>query len=284
MVSALTVDGRSVLARTPWSVTPSIRPAQDEPTWVRHWRGGWQLCFPNTGPPRAGARPTQGFHGVASQLPWRVLSQGAHSMTLAWEDEYGLLAERTLALLSDGLKVSTTATNAGAQEREISVAEHLVLGDDLLAAVRAGGPPLRFEAPQGTMFRPLDYDGTPSREPEAWPGDEKDRWQSLDAATPARLAALLKLPGRRVSLSGSDFVATVTWGGLPHMLLWEELAQSREQPWDGKVVALGLEPTSTPHGAGLGGDNGGAVGLSPGGTLTWTTELRVRTTTEDDGT
>ncbi|MGV3732092.1 MAG: hypothetical protein ACO1N6_01660, partial [Microcella sp.] len=61
---------------------------------------------------------------------------------------------------------------------------------------------------------------------------------------------------------------------LPHALLWEELAVSTDPPWNGQVRALGIEPTSTPHGAGTALDEG-IVHLPPGGELTWSVALDV---------
>jgi hypothetical protein len=65
----------------------------------------------------------------------------------------------------------------------------------------------------------------------------------------------------------------VRWNGLPHALLWQELRRSTDPPWDGAVVAMGIEPTTTAHGAGTAA--GGAVPLGPGRTMTWSVSLRV---------
>ena len=95
-----------------------------------------------------------------------------------------------------------------------------------------------------------------------WPGGPSDRGGiRIDRQVPARVAALVAPPARRITVEGPALTAIVSWSGLDHALLWEELAQSLEDPWNGAVVALGIEPTSTPHGAGTG--HGGALTLAP---------------------
>lgn len=270
----LTVDGLGLLARTPWAETvlddPS--PAPDEAAWVGRWRGGWQLCFPSAGAPESQARPSQGFHGTASQAPWRVVESSGTRVRLSWADD-GLEALRTWSLEPDGARVSTTVRSTGRRPRSVIAAEHLVLGSDLLAPVLHGRAELVLEAPDGTEVADLDYDGRPRGRHQRWPGDPSERWARVGASTPARVAALVDPDPRRVRLAGPAAVVEVTWEGLPHALLWQELARSTTPPWDGQVVALGVEPTTTAHGAGTGA--GGAVTLAPGGSMTWSTRLRV---------
>jgi galactose mutarotase-like enzyme len=287
VVDALRVDGRSALARTPWAETVVPHPvaaARTEADWVARWRGGWQLCFPTTGQADADATPAQGFHGVASQAPWEVVEVGLDRIRLRWEDALGLAAERTWRLTDDGLEALTSAENHGRAAREIAVAEHLVLGGDILAAVLAGAT-LSVEVPPGPRLAPLDYDGVPEGPAVDWPGDPVARWAVVDAATPARVAAITPGGGGdgaagasgpyRVTVRGPHVEASVAWAGLPHALIWEELAMSTEAPWNGEVVALGLEPTSTPHGAGTAAGDG-LVTLAPGARLDWWTALSVR--------
>lgn len=276
----LAVDGLSVLARTPWSdtVDAAPSPASDEQEWVRRWRGGWQLCFPTAGQPDPDAHPRQSFHGTASQASWTVDERTPTSAGLTWQDALGLRARRVWQLLDDGLRVTTTARNDGDHDRTLIVAEHLVLGADLLAPI-FGGEPSRIDLPSPTSMVDLDYDGRPSGGGSPWPGDPTVQWEVVSTATPARVVALTPPRDSAVTLSAAGHRAIVTWEGLPHLLLWEELAQSQEEPWNGQVVAVGIEPTSTPHGAGTA--VGGGFDLQPGTEFTWTTTLRVVRATED---
>lgn len=279
VAASLVVDGMSVLARTPWAdgVVAADEPAADEAAWVRGWRGGWQLCFPTTGVADASAVPEQGFHGVASQARWTVESVETDAASLRWHDQHGLRAERHWRVTPRGLRVETTALNTGATPRRIAVAEHLVLGGDLLAGVVAGVDALRLDSPGGGVLTELDYSGTPTGVVGAWPGLADERWETVDAATPARVGALVDPPDRALILAGARTVATVRWGGLAHALVWEELAQSAEEPWSNGVVAVGLEPTTTPHGAGT-AHGTGLIQLAAGERLSWWTELVVEVT------
>lgn len=280
VVDELLVDGRHALARTPWAdlVVADPEPAMSEAAWVARWRGGWQLCFPSAGLPDVAAATPQGFHGVASQAPWALVEATADRATLRWEDALGLRAERTWQLTDDGIAAATTAVNGGSQPRRIAVAEHLILGGDVLAPLSAGAT-LALDVPDGAMLAPLDLAGRPAGALVRWPGRPEEHWTTVDRTTPARVTAIV---GRdpadgphRVTARGLHVDATVSWWGLPHALLWEELAVSPEPPWNGVVSALGIEPTSTPHGAGTGIGHGTRT-LEPGARMDWRTELAVR--------
>lgn len=275
----LVVEGRSVLAATPWTprISPIARPARSEATWVERWRGGWQVCFPTAGPPNPSADPAESFHGEASQAPWREVSRTADTMTLAWEDREMLSAERTWRLSTDGAVVATRVRNFGGATRVVIIAEHLILGGDVLDA------PLELDVPVGTELRPLDYSGGPAGPPVPWPGDSAGRWASIDRAIPPRVSGLAGVRPQRIAARGSHVEVLVEWRGaaLPHALLWTELGASTQHPWNGQVLALGIEPTSTPHGAGTALDLD-LVRLPPGGSLEWEVRLRVRWTHEPE--
>ena len=280
VLDELFVDGRSVLARTPWAdgVAPVTEPALTEDTWVAAWRGGWQLCFPNSGQPDPGAATLEGFHGAASQTPWLVIDRTDEQVALRWEDALGLRADRTWHLTDDGVTARTSVLNEGSATRRIAIAEHLVLGGEVVSPVLAGSA-LTLEVPDDTALAPLDYSGRPLGDPVPWPGDPAERWAVIDATTPARLAGLVGLDREagseyRVTARGPHVVATVSWSGLPYALLWEELAQTPEAPWNGAIVAVGIEPTSTPHGAGTGAGHG-IVAIGPNERMSWWTALSV---------
>lgn len=263
------LGGRPLLAATPWasSVSASTDPAPDEATWVSRWRGGWQVCLPTAGQPDP-ADARQGFHGAASQAPWTVLESSAAHALLTWRDA-DLVAERRIALGDGRLAVATSLRNEGSLERLVVVAEHLILGGDVLSA------PLELATNAGGL-QPLDYDGLPAGSPVPWPGPPAERWSTVDAATPARVAGLVD--ARRVTATGPHVEVAVAWHGLPDALLWEELGVSTEHPWNGGVHALGIEPSSVPHGAGTA--HGDAHVLAPGESLAWETALEVRFTEE----
>lgn len=273
VLTELLVHGRPVLSATPWAgaVVPSARPARAEAEWVERWRGGWQLCFPSAGQPNPAAEVLEGFHGAASQAPWLAVSQTADTVALGWADRDGLSAERIWRLTDEGVAVGTRVSNSSGEMRVLVIAEHLILGGDVLAG------PLFLDVPAGTMLRPLDYAGLPEGEPVVWPGDPAERWPVVDRATPARVTGLAGVQPQRIGARGSHVDVLVEWQGeaLPHALLWQELGVSTEHPWNGQVHALGIEPTSTPHGAGTALDSQ-LLRLPPGGTLDWSVALSVR--------
>ena len=268
----LLVEERPVLVSTPWAsaVPPRVGPAITETEWVGNWRGGWQLCFPTAGQTNPAATVPESFHGAASQAPWREVSRSVDGVVLGWTDARGLSVERSWRLIDDGVRSSTRVRNADPRARTLVIAEHLVFGGDVLSE------PLELDVPAGTRLRPLDYAGLTVGEPSPWPGRHTDRWTTVDRTTPARVTGLLALEPRRIGAHGAHVVVSVEWEGsaLPHALLWEELAASHESPWDGRVVALGIEPTSTPHGAGTALDDA-LIRLPPGGVLEWSVALHV---------
>lgn len=284
----LLVDGRPVLAATPWAgevrppATAAAAIAPTEADWVGRWLGGWQLCFPTAGQPNPRAAVPEGFHGTASQAPWLQVARTDDSVALGWADRHGLSAERLWRVTERGAAVAVRVRNDGPTTRPLAIAEHLILGGSLLAA------PLTIAPPPTVVLRELDYAGLPTGRRSPWPGDPGDRWASVDAATPARVVALEHLAldttaPQRIELHGAHAAVTVEWQGavLPHALLWEELAVSTDPPWNGQVRALGIEPTSTPHGAGTALDEG-LVLLPPGGELSWSVALAVTWTSVPD--
>ena len=145
----------------------------------------------------------------------------------------------------------------------------LILGGAIVDAV-AQGDGGRVDAPAGTRVAELDYDGTPTGSVHSWP----DGGELLDAGTPARVAALLSPRPSQLSVSAGGIVATVTWTGLDHALVWTEFGRSAESPWNSSVWALGVEPTTTAHGAGSGWGQG-MVTLDAGAGMAWSTTLRI---------
>lgn len=274
----LLVDGRPVLVRTPWAdATPvAAPPAALERDWVERWRGGWQLCFPTAGAADPAARPVQSFHGTASQAPWAVVGASDDAVELRWADADGLAVHRTWRVVGQGVRVETRVLG-GAGVRELLPAEHLILGGHVL------GGPVSLHVDSAAV-RPLDAEGAPTADwPVPWPGDPGDRWDAVDETTPARMGAVIDVEPRGIRVAGAHVRAEIAWTGdaLPHLLLWEELGVSTEPPWNAQIRALGIEPTSAPHGAGTAVGTG-VLGLEPGDELSWSVELTVEWTDPEE--
>ncbi|MBN9185883.1 MAG: hypothetical protein J0I97_10530 [Microbacterium sp.] len=280
VAASLLVHGVSVLAvtdRTAAPAEPHDAPT-DEDAWVRAWRGGWQLCLPY-----AGSAPDAGpFHGRASQTPWTVESHGESSVVLGWEGD-GLRVRREWRLAGGRLTALTTAENVGGRPVPFAPAEHLVLGDELLARrpdASSGAEPgacvAELTTDPRTLVAVLDDAAAPAGGPIAWPGDPAARWDAVDEGA-ARLAVLTPPGGVEASVvvRGARAVAEVRWdaAALPHAVLWQEVGATPTPPWDGRIRALGVEPTMVAHGGGP--VVGGLPELAPGAVARWSCSLTI---------
>jgi hypothetical protein len=275
VLSSFSVAGFQVLARTPWAakVSASEEPAPDEPTWVKRWRGGWQLCAPNTGEPVAGSsRPA--FHGLASQASWQVIESSDQEVSFQWRDSDGLFwIKRAWKLHSDSeISVESELVNLSAQRQAIGVAEHLILGSDFLDPIKGGDLAKLDYCPQSEVLE-LDYDGSPTGVKIAKPSSLDD-FTSLSKNQPARVFALTNSTTSEISVRLGSWRATVNWSGLSHALIWQEFGVSEVEPWNNQVFALGIEPTNIPHGAGA-NDQSGPF-LEANEVMKWKVVLRIK--------
>lgn len=269
VISSIAIDGVEVLAQMPWVPDP-LPVLPDEPAWVGAWSGGWNVLLPNAGQASHSTPTSQGFHGSASVSPWTLADHTEHEVQLTWS-EGGLRCHRTVALEGDEVRATSTLHNGGDVVWPIVVTEHTILGSALLTQ------PARLVVDDAATLELLAYDGRPTDEPaQPWPGD---RWDGVDAASPARVAAVRGIGERGVRVESGDLSVQITWSAdtLPYAWIWQERGASPEPPWNGQVYALGIEPSTCPHGAGVDAAvvDGTAVMLSPGQSLSWWTAVRV---------
>lgn len=263
VIGSLRFGGREVLAHMPWTARP-LGPAADERTWVESWNGGWQLLIPNAGERSGQSQPPQGFHGNASVQPWQVIDSDDAHCTLEWS-EAGLSVRRVITLTGSGLLVTTQMTNDSAAEIPVIATEHCILGADALASEGSLGCSGSVEVEQ------LDYSGAPLNAPAvAWAGADL---AAVGSDTPAGLFVLHGVGDEGVEYRTSKLALRLTWDAtsLPYMWLWRELQATQDEPWCGKVRALGLEPSNTNHGLGLDFElsRGTTKHIPPGQSLTW---------------
>lgn len=269
VISSITIDGVEVLAQMPWAPEP-LPVLPDEPAWVGAWSGGWNVLLPNAGQASHATPTPQGFHGSASVSPWALVHHTDQEVHLTWS-EGGLLCSRTVALEGPEVRATSTLRNVGDAVWPIVVTEHAILGAALLTQ------PAHLVIEDPAILNLLAYDGRPTREPEQpWPGD---RWNVVDSASHARVAAARGIGERGVRVDSGDLSVQITWstGTLPYAWIWQEQGVSPEPPWNGQVHALGIEPSTCPHGAGVDSAmaDGTAVLLSPGQSFTWWAALSV---------
>jgi galactose mutarotase-like enzyme len=270
VLSNLEIDGQSVLAKTPWTVSPATTPAPDEKSWVSRWRGGWQLCAPNTGSADA-VTERAAFHGAASQANWNIVEQTDKTLKLSWMDAEGEIElVREWSFNGDSsVSVQTTATNKSIAKKPVGFAEHLILGSRFLQPVQQGSVAKLTLCPASKILD-LDYSGAPTGliiEPAAI----KD-FTELTASQPAKVFVVSGSKTNSISVQVDDWVARVEWQGFEHALVWQEFGTSAEAPWSSEVFALGIEPTNVPHGLGANIEVGPF--LLPGETITWSTSVQ----------
>jgi len=266
--------GISVLAKTPWSesVVESHTAATDENSWVRQWRGGWQVCAPNTGS-SISTDGTRAFHGAASQSEWEVVSSDEMSLKLRWQDSAGALELRREWSIDEngGLSAETSATNFSHEAKFVGFAEHLILGTQFLEPIGEGSIASLDMCPKSSIVE-LDYSGAPTGKVfEA--NSERSEFSKLSARQQAKVFALVNLERKSITIQVEDWIAKVDWEGLEHALVWQEFGTSKDDPWNGEVFALGIEPTNVAHGLGANALDGPF--LPAGQTISWRTSLTV---------
>lgn len=274
VLSKFWAEGKSILAATPWSdnIAPSGLISPDEKTWVSRWRGGWQLCAPNTGSAGAGTEDAA-FHGAASQANWKIVSTSETSLKLNWMDSEGEIELfREWSIDAPGsVSVETFATNHSLEPKPVGFAEHLILGSEFLEPVKQGAQVLLDLGAKASIVE-LDYAGAPT-------GNLFDQSASTSSFTqltskqPAKVFAVASPEKKSITVEVADWVAKVEWRGLGHALVWQEFGTSREHPWNGEVFALGIEPTNVAHG--LGANDFDGPFLQPGETNSWQTSLHI---------
>lgn len=261
--------GMELLAQPPWHPKP-FRPDMDEAQWVETWSGGWQLLVPNAGARAVSVHPSQGFHGNASIEQWHAEVAGADACRLRWQSEQFSVV-RDLRLTGSSVVVATQLHNRDSRPQPYIVTEHLVLGGAILANGCA------LDVASAASVTHLDYSGAPSGAPVTPWGSAGLR--SVGPWTPARLFVLGDVGNHGVVVYTPDIVVSIRWDSLslPFAWIWQEVAATKETPWNGSVRALGIEPSTAQHGLGL--DHDLATGqthiLEPDSTLEWSVVMNL---------
>jgi hypothetical protein len=233
--------GTSLLWTSPWGT--NLRP-EDASTsrerWLTRAWGGWQLLLPNTGDEAIEGGRTWGFHGEAGMRAWEVASAGATDLVLTLDLETAPLAiRRAYHVAGPTLSVETTVRNRSSAPVEFLWGEHPTYGEAFAdgATLEIGARMIQVEIAENA--------GVAAGDRIAWPGPDLDR---LPARTPSRfLFAFLDglTEGTyRVRNDGLGLAARMTWPLhiFPCVWLWEEIAFTRDEPWNGRAYAVGIEP------------------------------------------
>ena len=252
--------GREVLFQPRWQAEAGDRGLDDQ-SWVRGWRGGWTLLFPNAGPACVYAGRRHPYHGDAALAEWQVVDSALDRLSLRYIDPDGVTVERGHRITPDRLTIVTTIDNPSDRPFEFIAVEHVILG----AA-------FAWEA------APVDLPAGPRRilDGASAPGD----WSRLPGRGAQRFGAVVDCgEGRAVAYSREGRSVSVSWSGahLDSLWYWLENGWNPEPPWDGRTRCLGLEPASSASGDGLAeaSRNGMATALAPGASVTHSTTLIV---------
>ena len=246
--------GRQLLGRPPFSSQLPRGGDLEEPDWTASYRGGWQLLTPNAGSACDVDGIRHGFHGRASNDPWRVLEESEGACALAWEG-HDLRVERRLAVAGDTLELDVELEGLVAGVPVVAV-EHVSVGIELL------DPDVEIELPAGRAWELSERNG-PASAPAAaptWPqalllDGSLERCDRHAARQPrSRLLAVGDLPDGRavVRNRARDQGLELTWdaGWLRHCWIWHEM-RTYDGPWRGQAEILVVEPASVPHSLGL---------------------------------
>lgn len=274
-ISEASYNGIQFMARPP---RPAVGPVDlgNEEDWVRAWNGGWQPLLPNAGGEHREGKYPQGFHGNASQSPWTVEQLSRDEAVLSWVGEE-LRSNRTINVTNDKITLIGTLENLSDFPREFILTEHVIFGDSLLT------PDAKLHISEQARFMELGYDGTQDGTIfEPWHEVARSDWSLVTRSTPARLGLVTDVDSSGVSIVGENLTATLLWDteNLPYAWIWEEMGATQADPWNGQYFCLGIEPSTAPHGAGLGESirTGTATTLAPHTTFHWWVALKLALT------
>ena len=254
------MEGREILFQPHWQVETGDRGLDDQ-SWVRGWRGGWTLLFPNAGPACVHGGRRHPYHGDAALSEWQVVDSAPDSLSLRHVDPAGVVVERGHRIAPDRLTIVTTITNPTDRPFEYIAVEHLILGSTFAWDAAP------VDLPSGSR-RVLDAGSSP--------GD----WSSLPGPGTQRFGAIVDCgDGGAAAYSREGLSVSVSWSGehLRSLWYWLENGWNPEPPWDGRTRCLGLEPASSANSDGLAeaSRRGMTTMLAPERSVTHSTTLTV---------
>jgi hypothetical protein len=271
--------GRQLLGRPPFGSAEPVAGDLGEAEWTASYRGGWQPLLPNAGNPCVVNGSSHGFHGRASNDPWRVLTIGDLAVRLDWEG-HGLHVSRRVELRRGAVAVTTEAQAVAGRVPLVAV-EHVAVGLELLE------PEVEIELPGGRAYELSEQTGPPQPPAEApeWPEallldgsvERCDRWPIERERS--RLLAVADLPEGRVAVrnlargQSLELLWDADW--LRHLWIWHE-TRSYGGPWRGQAEIMIVEPASVPHSLGLAAaiEHGQARWLDEGEKVSYRLEAR----------
>ena len=136
VLSVRDADGHEVLFRPHWQTEPTDR-GRDDQSWVKGWRGGWTLLFPNAGPACVHGGRRHPYHGDAALSEWEAVDSASDRLSLRYVDVGGATVEREHRIGRRHLSIATTIANPTDRQIEFIAVEHLILGAAFVRAAAA---------------------------------------------------------------------------------------------------------------------------------------------------
>ncbi len=287
--------GPSVLFHEAWeSPLPSGRSTSygsGALDWLSHYRGGWQLMFPNAGADCTVDGLPHPVHGEVSSAPARVVEASAGRVVLRSGTRLPLHIERRISLAEGRPALLVEERIENESDRPLAYA----WGHHPALAVTAG---MQIDLPPGPIHVDEAFDDpNADLEPGAsapWPQAalRSGGTTALDRIPEAAVERVCYLPDRpagwaavRDPASGHGVGLAWDLEAFPHLWLWEQVGGWRF-PFYGRASLIGLEPVSCWPGDGLARaiGRGQARTIGPRGSATaWITLTLFDATTDKVG-
>lgn len=256
--------------------------------WLSHYRGGWQVMFPNAGAECTVDGLPHPVHGEVSSAPAEILEVSTRHLVLRSATRLPLRIERRISLAAGApiLLIEERVENESGWTLSYAWGHHLAI---------AASPGMRIDLPVGPVHVDDEFD-----DPDAdlapgavgtWPEVALRRGgvAALDRVPDTAVERVCYLPDRpagwaAVREPGTGRGVGLAWDvqAFPHLWLWEQM-NGRRFPFYGRARLVGIEPASCWPGDGLARaiERGQARTIAPHGSETgWVTLSLFEPTTD----
>lgn len=225
----------------------------DDPhRWLSSGYMGHLLCFPAYGPPSSPEEIAAGLgnHGEAPIVEWRKIGGGVEGDKVVLRYAADLpktqyRVERTITLPKGApwVRIEESVENKALFDRPVQWMQHATFGPPF---IEPGKSVLRISAVKGHRGGDI-------------PSSESVTERIMPATKPGgAYTALLMDPSRKYqffTMSHPDYPVTIGYvfptDAHPWAADWQENGRAKHKPWNGKVIARGIEFGSSPYAEGL---------------------------------
>jgi hypothetical protein len=234
---------------TPVAAGGSVTYGSPTLDWLSHYRGGWQVMFPNAGAECTVDGVAHPVHGEVSSAPAEILDLSASHVVMRSATRLPLRMDRRISLAGD---------------RPVLIVEEQIENQSMVTLAYAWGHHIAFAASPGMAIDlpvgPVHVDDG-FDDPDAdlaagavgiWPDValRNGGTEALDRVPATAVERVCYLPDRPAGWAAVRDVADGQGVGLawdldmfPHLWLWEQM-NGRRFPFDGRARLVGIEPVS----------------------------------------